>query len=153
MMASLARLYEVRNILTHELPAEAIFDTGEIPVLADATKAFVGATDWVVVEALHNSVPRTQVAMNMHADDYLNHEKEAIAREICDVESLNGVDQDFLYAMQAAWERFADLQASFVASQVDGGSMHSMIWASEKAACSKERVDQLARIRKEWIDT
>lgn len=153
MMTSLARLYEVRHILTHELPAKSVFDSADIPSLVDAAKAFVDATDWVVVEAVHGSLPRTQLVMNLMASDDHRKEEEALVRAISEVKALNGVNQEALSSVQEAWERFADLQVSFVASQVEGGSMYPMIWAGERAASLRERVSQLNRLKREWMDT
>lgn len=150
MMASLARLYEVRHVLTHELPSSPVFDPTEALPLAASARAFIEATDWVVVEALHGAVPRTQMAMNASAGDRLREEEAKLMAALGEVGLLGGIDQNALNALQSAWTAWADAQANLVASQVEGGSMYSMIWASEKALLTRERVDQLIRLKRDW---
>lgn len=152
MIAAMARLYEIRHILTHELPGKNVLSSAEVPNLVDAAKVFVDATDWVVVEALHGSVPRTQLAMIIDANNDLHQEETALTRAIDDILELDGVDNQALSEMQGAWEHFARLQASFVASQVEGGTMYPMMLASEKAALLRERISQLGRIKKDWVN-
>ena len=71
MMTALARLFEVRHVLTHELPSGIVFDPEELPDLIDAARTFIEATDWSMIEVLRGSVPRTQIAMNITAGDDL----------------------------------------------------------------------------------
>lgn len=152
MVASLARLYEVRHILAHELPRTPALNSEEVPHLAAAAKAFIAATDWVVVEALHGAVPRTQAAMNASASDDLHREETELAETLSEVVALEGIDSDALRALQEGWTEWADAQAALVASQVEGGSMYPMIWASEKMVLTRERRDQLTRLKSEWMD-
>lgn len=152
MMASLTRLYEVRHVLTHELPSSPFFDHAEVPKLATAARLFIIATDWVVVEALHGSVPRTQIAMNLSMGDELDDEEAKLTAAMDEVFKLQGIDRDALNALQTSWTEWADAQANLVASQVEGGSMYPMVWASEKAALIRERIDQLERVMSEWME-
>ncbi|AUQ65713.1 lysozyme inhibitor LprI family protein [Phaeobacter inhibens] len=152
VMASLARLYEVRHVLTHELPSSPFLDPAEIPKLATAAKSFIAATDWVVVEALHGSVPRTQITMNLSKGDELRDEEARLTAAIDEAIKLHGIDCDALSALQISWSEWADAQANLVASQVEGGSMHPMVWASEKAVLTRERINQVERLVSEWMD-
>ncbi|WP_111560177.1 lysozyme inhibitor LprI family protein [Paracoccus sediminilitoris] len=152
MVASLARLYEVRHILTHELPQIAVLDPEELQHLAAATKEFIAATDWVVVEALHGAVPRTQTAMNVSAGSDLHQEEARLAETLLEVSEIRGVDPNALRALQEGWRGWADAQAALVASQVEGGSMYPMVWAREKTVLTRERRDQLTRLKAEWMD-
>lgn len=152
MMAALSRLYTVRHILTHELPAERVLDPIEVPTLIASCRAFVEATDWVVVECLHGSVPKTQMSMNLQAAGGLRNEEERLAARIERVKALPGINVAVLEAVQAVWQRFADAQADLVASQVEGGSMHSMIWAGEKESLVKDRIEQLERMDSQWMN-
>lgn len=69
MMASFSRLFEVRHVLAHELPSSPVFDPAEASELTAAARVFIEATDWVIVEALHDAVPRTQTSMSISAGD------------------------------------------------------------------------------------
>jgi len=152
MVSSLARLYEVRHVLAHELPLTHVLDPEEVRDFAAAAKAFITATDWVVVEALHGAVPRTQTLMNISAGDKLRQEEARLAEKLSEVEALKGIDVSALNVLQERWEEWADAQASLVASQVEGGSMYPMIWASEKTALTRDRREQLTRLTREWMD-
>lgn len=152
MMAALSRLYTIRHILTHELPVERVLDPAEVPMLITSCRAFVEATDWVVVGCLYGSVPKTQASMNRQAAGDLRSEEERLAARIESVKTLPGMDVAALEAVQAVWQRFADAQADLVASQVEGGSMYSMIWAGEKETLVRDRVAQLERIDSQWMD-
>lgn len=151
MMASLSRLFEVRHVLTHELPSSPVFDPAEASQLMAAARAFIEATDWVVVEALHDAIPRTQHSMNISADDHLRGDEVRLTEVLNEVASLEGIDRDALRALQTAWEKWSDEQASLVAAQVEGGSMYTMVWASEKAVLTRERIDQLVRLKTDWM--
>ncbi|MEP4778459.1 MAG: lysozyme inhibitor LprI family protein [Yoonia sp.] len=151
VMASLARLYEVRHVLTHELPSSPFLDQIEIPKLAAAAKSFITATDWVVVEALHGAVPGTQTAMSLSMGDELREEEAQLADAMGEYNELPGIDRDALKTLQTSWAEWADAQANIVASQVEGGSMYPMIWALEKAALTRERVEQISRLMNDWI--
>lgn len=152
MVASLARLYEVRHVLAHELPRTSVLDPVEVPHLVAAAKAFISATDWVVVAALHGAVPRTQAAMNISAGNDLHQEEARLAETLIEVAALNGIDPDNLHALQEDWKEWADAQATLVASQFDGGSMYPMVWASERTVLTRERRDQLIRVKNGWVD-
>ena len=151
MMASLARLYEVRNVLTHELPSSPIFKPAEVVLLAASAREFIEATDWLVVEALHGDVPRTQASMSANAGDVLREEEAKLAALLSEVTGLDGIDHEALHDLQAAWATWANAQANLVASQFEGGTIYPMIWASEKAELTRERVDQLTRLKIEWM--
>ncbi len=152
MVASLVRLYEIRHVLAHELPQAPVLDPEEVPHLLTAAKMFITATDWVVVEALHGAVPRTQTAMNLHAGNDLHQEEARLAETLNEVTELVGINADALHAVQNGWAEWADAQAALVASQVEGGSMYPMMWASEKLTLTRERRDQLIRLKSEWLN-
>lgn len=150
MLASLSGLFDVRHVLTHELPSSRVFDPAEASRLTVAVRTFIEATDWLVVEALHGSVARTQAGMTTSADDSLHAEEVRMTAVLEEVVALNGMNRDAFHALQSAWARWADEQASFVAAQFEGGPMQPMVWASEKAALTRERIDQLIRLKGEW---
>ena len=151
-MAALTRLFEVRHVLTHEIPSENVLDPSELAGFFDAAQTFVEATDWLVVEVLRGTVPRTQIAMNMHAGNDLRGEEERLETIVSQVAALQGIDGEALREMQTVWTEFADRHAGLVASQVEGGSMYPLLWAGEKAALVRERITQLERIAKGWMD-
>lgn len=150
MMTALTRLFEVRHVLTHELPSGIVLGPEELPKLIHAARTFVEATDWFVIEVLRGSVPQTQIAMNIVADDDLRREEEELEAILKKVAALSGIDSDALHELQAAWVDFADRHAGLVASQVEGGSMYPLLWAGEKASLVRDRITQLKGIVDGW---
>ena len=151
-VSSLYKTFEVRHVLTHELPDASVVDDLDIEQLCKAASLFVDACDWVVVAELHGSVPRTQMAMNIGADVGLEAAQQLLHSAVSDAAALSGIDGNKLQEVQLLWEEFSDSQASLVASQVEGGSMYPMMWASEKEALVKARTEQLLRMTDEWMD-
>jgi len=90
--------------------------------------------------------------MNIAAGEDLLEEEARLSQALTAVASLNGMDTESLQVLQDHWSKWADLQASLVASQVKGGSMYSMVWAAEKSVLSRERSEQLARVKSQWMD-
>ncbi|KTQ95132.1 hypothetical protein NS226_13165 [Aureimonas ureilytica] len=151
-MACLSSIFTVRHVLTHELPAAAALDFKRLPDFFDATQAFIEATDWCVIETIHGSIPRTQLAMNMSAAENLRGEEELMEKAVESVSALPRINVSEVLAMQESWEEFARSHADLVARQVEGGSMHPLIWASEMAALTRDRTVQLSNIAKEWME-
>lgn len=152
MMTSLARLFEVRHVLTHELPTGTVFDSKELSDLIDATSTFVEATDWSVIDVLRGSVPQTQSGMNIVAGEDLRREEEELEAILRKVAALPRIDGDALQELQAAWADFANRHAGLLASQVEGGSMYPLLWAGEKASLVRDRITQLKGILDGWWD-
>lgn len=90
--------------------------------------------------------------MNLSKGDELRDEEAQLTAALDEANKLDGIDRAALSALQTAWTDWADTQANLVASQVEGGSMYPMIWASEKAALTRERIDQIERLMSEWMD-
>lgn len=151
LLSSLSRLFEVRHILTHELPQAQIFFPSEIASLVSAVRSFILATDWVIVEVLFGHVPETQTAMNIAAGEDLVEEEARLSKVLTETASLNGIEAEALDALQYFWSEWANLQANLVASQVQGGSMYSMVWAAEKSVLTRERREQLSRLKTQWM--
>ncbi|TPI53357.1 DUF1311 domain-containing protein [Mesorhizobium sp. B3-1-7] len=139
----LTRLFEVRHILTHELPRDAVYDLSEIEVFLAVTHEFLDAASWVVVETLEGHVPRTQMAMNQRAGMKMNDLQSEMDSLLADIEQSGAVDGGALKKSQKAWSRYADREADLHASLVSGGSMYPMVWASAKSDITKSRIDAL----------
>lgn len=152
MMVALSRLFEVRHVLTHELPADPVFDLSDLTAFIDAARTFVDGVDWAIVEVLHGSVPRTQTAMNVAAGDKLRGEEEELNALLERVAALPGMDASMLRDAHAAWSDFADQHAALIASQVEGGSMYPLVWAGERSALVQDRIIQLKGVIEGWMD-
>ena len=147
-IATLARLFEVRHILTHELPRQNPYEPNEIDNFLVAGREFLDATDWLVVETLKGHVPRTQMTMNVQAGETMGEMLAEMDALLDAIGQKNEVDGDLLRQSQDAWSAYAEKEANLHASLVLGGSMYPMVWASAKAEVVKHRIEVL----RWWVD-
>ena len=150
-IAALAKMFEARHVLTHELPAVPPIEKTDIGKFFAAARDFIDACDWVVVKELHGSVPRTQAAMNASVGEELNEALSDLKKTLALTSKLSGINARTMGKCNAKWEEFANLQASVIASQVKGGTMEPMVWASAKKALVQDRVEQLKRMIDDWM--
>jgi uncharacterized protein YecT (DUF1311 family) len=142
-IARLARLFQIRHVVTHELPREKMYDVSELGNLIEAGSDFLEATDWVIVHLTRGDLPRTQTEMNIHAGSALEDltvEMEAVLQRL---REKGEVDLDHLAKSQNAWTVFAEEEANLHASPVAGGSLYPTIWAPSKADATRQRIKDL----------
>ena len=147
-MSRLARLFEIRHILTHELPSKPTYEVAEVDSLISASADFVQATDWVIVQSTRGNVPRTQVEMNSQAAGELNDLAAEMEGLLIDIRNKGYTNINLLNRSQDAWTRFAERDANLHASVVEGGSMYRMIWSLAKADVTRQRIETLRRWKK-----
>jgi uncharacterized protein YecT (DUF1311 family) len=143
MMSRLSRLFTVRHIVTHEFPHAPTFHLTEIDGFMKATSEFIEATDWVLVEALMDAVPRTQLTKSTQASDRMQALEGEMGTVIEVIKARGDLDPILLAESQAAWETYAQKEADAHASLVAGGSMYPMVWASARAEEIQRRVAKL----------
>ncbi|SMH41282.1 lysozyme inhibitor LprI family protein [Mesorhizobium australicum] len=142
-LATLTKLFEVRHILTHEFPQERPYESNEIVGFLAAARELLSAIDWVIVDKLKGSVPQTQIMMNIQAGNSLIDLEAQMKGLLQAVSDKQDVSSELLETSQIAWLEYADREADLHASLVEGGSMHSMVWASAKSDLVRHRIDEL----------
>ncbi|MGX5849979.1 lysozyme inhibitor LprI family protein [Mesorhizobium sp. PL10] len=147
-IANLSRLFEVRHIVTHELPSQESYDADEIDGFLTASEEFLNATDWLVVETLKGHIPRTQMEMNLQAGGTMEKLEAEMGELLGAIGRENTVDSELLRQSQEAWAAYAKREADLRASLVQGGSMYPMVWASAKSEVIGQRIDAL----RWWLD-
>lgn len=148
MAAHMTQVLKVRHILTHEIPSSKPYRMDELDGFLDAAWEFMSATDWLVVERLKGSVPRTQLAMNLSASEMLDEDMKRLEEIYRKVTKKGDVERSALRDNQTKWQAYAESEATLHASLVKGGSMHPMIWASTKSNVVKQRIRDLQW----WLD-
>lgn len=148
MAAQLARVLWVRHIVVHELPREQPYEIDELDGFFDATLQFILATDWLIVERLKGSIPRTQMQMNVVAKSTLDERLKHLDEIVAQVANDEDVDPLLLAENQSKWAAYADSKADLRASLVKGGSMYPMLWASAKLEAVEARIHELQW----WLD-
>lgn len=151
-VAALAEVFEVRHVLTHELPDAPVADNLDHEWLCDAASRFIEACEWVVIEELHGSMARSQLAMNTSEGERHSEVTKELKAVVAEAATLQDISNAGLVKVQECWQQFSEAEASLIASQVDGGSMYPMIWCSAHKSLSEDRVIQLRRMIDEWMD-
>lgn len=151
-MRTLARMFEARHVLTHELPDCPTIQKTEVKLFCEAARNFIAACDWVVVSELHESLPRTQMGMNIDASGKLDEASNELEMALELVSGLSGMNIDLLNKSQAKWLEFVEIEATVIASQVEGGSMYPMLWASAKEDLTQHRIAQLKSTFGKWME-
>ena len=146
LMSNLKSLFEVRHILTHELAETAAVDPLDIDCVLKSAAEFVSACEWVIIHELYGAVPRNQLTMNLHAQGGLDDNASELDQTLLEAANLADLDSTLLNESQKQWELFADKEASWIASEVQGGTMYPMMWAEAKSQLVKERETRLRQL-------
>lgn len=123
MYSNLTRLFEIRHILTHELPGEKVYDIAEIPLFLKATKEFIGAISATAQRMLfgpfRSAMEDRQI---LYAScQSLENEIEVVIDQL----SQRGDDLygELLKKSQKAWRIFAERQCRLRADFARGGTL------------------------------
>jgi hypothetical protein len=143
----LARLFEVRHIVAHELPADSPHQKVEIDDFFEAAGTFISAMDEALMQLLYpRSGPITQQAMNRDArerSEAASAELEALCAEI-EKKSHSRT----IHEVQQAWRIFQKQEAHRQAETWTGGTMYPLIFHSSEEAVARSRIAELQN----WIE-
>jgi uncharacterized protein YecT (DUF1311 family) len=143
VLATVRRIFEIRHIVTHEMPHKPPYLPEEITGFLDSSRDFLLATDWFLTGQLRGDVPKTQITMNISAGEALDQETKSMEQLLNQFQSKAEDDLELLRTSQNAWERYANAEADLLASQGAGGSMYSMVWANYKLELTQARIKDL----------
>lgn len=143
MSASIQRLFEIRHILTHELPRNVPYAESEVEPMMDFVKSFLRALSERVDFLLHGVAPLTQLEMNQEAALLQVAARKEVEHAVTLLRATGKFKPEILDIAQERWLAHAYADADLVASQVEGGSMYPMIHASVMAGRFDSRVEVL----------
>jgi uncharacterized protein YecT (DUF1311 family) len=152
----LTRLFEVRHILSHEAPREAVYDQSEIDeFLANAVR-FVKAMHEILMFERFGLVPLTQTEKNIAAGEQLKRTEKEMSRLFSDIEErvkefdarnpLRKDEQDYggwhgsLTDAQAAWLSYRKAHCDFETYLNRGGTIRPLLWATEAIRLTQLRI-------------
>jgi len=148
VLATMRRLFEVRHIVTHELPREKPYVLEELSDYIVSADAFLNATDWYTTGQLKGDVPRTQLTMNQLANGAVEAKREEMRHVLNAIAKQNLADPNLLYSSQEAWLKYLNAESDLRASIVRGGSMYPMVWSHQMA----ELVDARTKSLQAWLE-
>jgi uncharacterized protein YecT (DUF1311 family) len=146
MAKSLTRLFEIRHIVTHELPEKPTYERLEIANLISSALQFVTAIEWVLTTELYGKVPLTQTEMNIDAGNKLREKEQeleslmtAIHAKVIPLED----ELDALADSQTKWIAYRDAQCEFETFLSKGGTIRPLLWAMRARQITESRIDEL----------
>jgi hypothetical protein len=147
MRRSLVRLFEVRNILCHELPAKQVYESGEIAGFLSAAKEFTRAADHIFGWTLYGNEPQTNLEMKIRAAEDVE-KSEAELAAISEVIEADMDKKRFKLWAKAnkTWRAYRQAEAACRADMFRGGTMAGLIWSLEEKALTIARLQHLKEI-------
>jgi Lysozyme inhibitor LprI len=144
---TLAKLFEVRHILVHELPDKKPHKLDEVSDFLSAAALFIDASEEEFWSRIHPGPPRTQTEMNRDAAA----RREAAVQELevlCNqIKGETGRDE--IESVQRLWLNFKEAEAERQTERHLGGSIRPMIYSLAAEAITRSRIDEL----KNWLRT
>lgn len=144
---SVARTFELRHVICHELASGFTFSSEEIEECFSGTVLFLKAADELFYEILHPDPPLTQSAMNVRAGEILENvsaELENLNQDICG--RLEGQEVVEFLKVDSAWQAYMKLHADFEANIFGSGSMRPIIYAGAATNAIYSRIDEVKKI-------
>lgn len=143
---SLGRLFELRHILVHELPAKRPFESAEIGEFVEAAQKFVEAADEIINTILYGEYPLTQAEMNTASGaDFLAADEELsnLCKEIARMST-----SDTIFAVQEHWQEFRRMEADRQTEKFGRGTIRPTIRNVISQDLTRARIAELKR----WLE-
>ncbi len=143
MRSNLAKVFDIRHIVVHELTKETPYVRDDIQDFIEAVRVFIKATDGAISKRLYGNYPITQADMNREA----KNKSDQVESELQDLLARldpSKHDQE-LWRTQDAWLVYRKLHAEYSSHINDPfpGSIAPTIYWSEIANVTRERIKQL----------
>ncbi len=150
VFADVARTFELRHIICHEIASEYEIDTDEIARCFESCVSFLRVADEHISDVIHPGAPLTQSEMNVAAGKALGNKKNRLDELVAEFKSH--LKQDALCKfdkIQCDWQLYCDGWANFVADeQALGGSIWPVIFSGTAESTIDYRLDELEHYSK-----
>lgn len=147
--ANVARTFELRHIICHELASAYQIEVDEISHCFESCVAFLRASDECISETLHPNAPLTQTDMNIAAGKSLD-EANLRLEDICNLERKR-IAPERIAAFndtQTKWQAYCDSWANFRADDFAGGTIWATIYGGAATSVVERRITELAENQK-----
>ncbi|MGO8088629.1 lysozyme inhibitor LprI family protein [Rhizobium leguminosarum] len=146
---ALKRLFEIRHVMVHEIPAEKPFEDDDIEVFCEAVSNFVSGCDWMTVKLIEDTIPFTQTQMTHNAAASVAEAEEELKEILAQAATVGGIDASTLDRSQEAWRTFAENDAVLYAHVADGGTLYPVLYAGRLEELIRYRIDDLVEFIEE----
>lgn len=156
---SLTRLFEVRNILCHEIPKKPVYAASEIEGFLDEATRFTKALEEVLSFEMFGLTPLTQTEMNIAAGKNLRKKEEELNQLLGEIRTKVKVTDDarsrsaapsadagWMHSLddaQEKWLSFRNAQCDFDTYLNQGGTIRPTLWAGEASRLTDIRIAEL----------
>lgn len=142
------RTFELRHIICHEIASGYVIQNDEISQCLDSCVLFLKAANELISNTMQPNAPLTQTAMNMAAAEEYEAAKAELESVLSGKRDELGVKAKEAFDLaHDKWVESVDAWARFVAQQVEGGSMWSMVYSSAKTELTTQRIDFISSWR------
>lgn len=142
----ISRLFEVRNILCHELPESPIFNQAEVDeFLVDATR-FAKATEAVLHFEKHGLTPLTQTEMNIDAMKRLREKEEELNLLLSEIQTRvinDDKEAASLNEAQEKWVSYRNAHCDFLTWLNQGGTIRTTLWVGSAQSMTMTRIAEI----------
>jgi len=145
VFADVARTFELRHIICHEMASAYEINLQEIERCFESCVTFLRATDEFIFQTLYPNAPLTQTDMNISAGESLANKRAEVEdalvwfRERLDASEIQSLDES-----QQLWEKYCDAWANFVAGDREGGgTIWPLIYAGAAEAATQNRLEEI----------
>jgi uncharacterized protein YecT (DUF1311 family) len=146
----LGRLFDVRNIIIHEIPENKTHEETDVSEFLDASAQFLHAAEEEFVFLLHGSTPMTQAEINQDAANrhaQAMAELEALCKEIEFKTSSTEI-----HDVQGVWLAFKEAEAERITQRQLGGSIRAMVYSMAAAEITRGRLQQIKDLEEHRMD-
>jgi Lysozyme inhibitor LprI len=144
IFADVARTFELRHIISHELASAHEVKYDEVAQCLNSCVSFLQAVDEFISDTLQPNAPLTQSAMNESAGISLTNARTLLNEVLNQFRSrLHSEELEAFDSSQSTWEHYCATWADFDAMQAAGGTLWPALRSLSEAALVNKRMQEL----------
>jgi uncharacterized protein YecT (DUF1311 family) len=147
---TLGRLFEVRNIIVHEIPEAKVHEATDVAEFLDASSKFMQAAEEEFVFILYNKVPMSQSEINQDSANRHQQAVEELESLCAKIEAETGSKE--IHDVQRTWSAFKKAEADRITQWHLRGSIRPMIWSMTAARITRDRIREIQELEANRID-
>lgn len=145
VFAGVARTFELRHIICHEISSADEVKSEEIAQCFEICVSFLRASDEFVSETIYPDAPLTQTEMNIAARKSLDERQKHLADTVEEIRPRLSVTELAAFNdSQEKWQVYCDAWADFVAGErSSGGTIWPVIYAGTVMKVVERRLEEI----------
>lgn len=150
VFADVARTFELRHIICHEIASAYEIETDEVERCFQSCVVFLRASDEFLAETLHPGAPLTQTDMNISAGQSLFEARARLAEAVERIKQrLDAAELVVFNESQKKWQEYSDAWVAFaVGERSNSGTIWPLVAAGAAEATVNQRIEDIAGWRR-----